>query len=153
MKISLLFPFRGIYPISFGFGEVPTNPIVKEQYQRWGLVGHNGVDFALPVGTEVTAAANGRVIQTGSNDDFGISVTVEHIWGQSLYAHLQESKVLLNARVKSGETIGLSGQTGNTFGAHLHFAIRPRDFDPHNGYLGYIDPTAFFSKKRLVGRK
>lgn len=143
MEISLRRPFDGEYPVTFGFGAVPDNPTVVEQYKRWGLVGHNGLDYGLPEGTEVLSCDQGKVVQAGDNGDFGISVTIEHAWGQSLYAHLQQTTVSEGQAVKKGDLLGYSGQTGNAFSPHLHFAIKPREFDPNNGYLGYTDPTPY----------
>ena len=111
-----------------------------KKFTEWGIVGHNGIDYGLPEGTELIASADGKVIQSGDNGDFGISVTIQHSWGQSLYAHLKESKVSQDQEVKAGDLIGLSGQTGSAFGEHLHFAVKPNDADANNGYLGFIDP-------------
>lgn len=144
--ISLRLPFNGDYPVSFTFGATSDKEEIKKKFSEWRIAGHNGIDYGLPEGTEVVAAANGKVIQLGDNGDFGISVTLEHPWGQSLYAHLKETKVSLNQEVKAGDVIGLSGQTGAAFGKHLHFAIKPINADLNNGYLGFIDPSPYFEK-------
>mgnify|MGYP001608619249 FL=1 len=144
--ISLRLPFNGDYPATFAFGSLSDNEEIKKKFTEWGIVGHNGIDFGLPEGTEVVASADGKVIQSGENGDFGISVTIQHSWGQSLYAHLKESKVSQDQEVKAGDLIGLSGQTGSAFGEHLHFAVKPNDADANNGYLGFIDPSPYFGK-------
>lgn len=144
--IYLRLPFNGDYPTTFGFGATSNNEDIKKKFAEWGIVGHNGIDYGLPEGTDVAAAADGKVIQSGENGDFGISVTIQHSWGQSLYAHLKEAKVSQDQEVKAGDSIGLSGQTGATFGEHLHFAIKPSDVDTNNGYLGFVDPSAYFGK-------
>lgn len=145
-QISLRLPFNGDYPVSFAFGATSDNEEIKKKFQEWGIVGHNGVDYSLPEGTEVVAAADGKVIQSGENGDFGISVTLEHPWGQSLYAHLKVAKVNVGDEPKSGNVIGLSGKTGAAFGEHLHFAIKPESPDSNNSYLGFIDPSPYFAK-------
>lgn len=145
-NISLRLPFNGDYPVSFAFGATSENEEVKKKFIEWGIVGHNGIDYPLSEGTEVVAAGDGKVIQSGENGDFGISVTIQHPWGQSLYAHLKETKVAQDQEVKSADIVGLSGQTGAAFGQHLHFAIKPNDADENNGYLGFIDPSSFFGK-------
>lgn len=144
--ISLRLPFNGDYPVTFAFGATSENEEIKKKFSEWSIIGHNGIDYGLPEGTEVIAAADGKVVQSGENRDFGISVTLEHTWGQSLYAHLKEAKVSQDQEVKAGEVIGLSGQTGAAFGEHLHFGIKPTDSDSNNGYLGFIDPTPYFEK-------
>lgn len=148
--ISLRLPFSGDYPVTFAFGATSENEEIKKKFSKWGIVGHNGIDYGLPEGTEVIAAADGKVSKLGENGDFGISVILEHSWGQSLYAHLKEVKVSQNQEVKAGDILGLSGQTGAAFGAHLHFAIKPNDADLNNGYLGFIDPSPYFEKQKEV---
>ena len=147
--ISLRLPFNGDYPVSFAFGATSENEDIKKKFIEWGIVGHNGVDYGLPEGTEVVASSDGKVIQSGDNGDFGISVTIQHEWGQSLCAHLKETKVSQDQEVKAGDVIGLSGQTGSAFGEHLHFAIKPNDLDVNNGYLGFIDPSPYFGKPTI----
>lgn len=144
--ISLRLPFNGDYSMSFAFGGLSDNEEIKKKFIEWGIVGHNGIDYGLPEGAEVVASADGKVIQSGDNGDFGISVTIQHSWGQSLYAHLKGSKVSQDQEVKAGDPIGLSGQTGSAFGEHLHFAIKPNDSDANNGYLGFVDPSPYFEK-------
>lgn len=135
--------------MSFAFGATSENEEIKKKFIEWGIVGHNGIDYGLPEGTEVVASADGKVIQSGDNGDFGISVTIQHSWGQSLYAHLKETKVSPDQEVKTGNQIGLSGQTGSAFGEHLHFAIKPSDSDANNGYLGFVDPSPYFGKSEV----
>lgn len=144
--ISLRLPFNGDYPVTFTFGATSENEEIKKKFAEWGIVGHNGIDYGLPQGSEVVAAADGKVIQSGDNGDFGISITLEHPWGQSLYAHLRESKVSQDQEVKVGDVIGLSGQTGAAFGEHLHFGIKLNDSDLNNGYLGFADPSPYLGK-------
>lgn len=144
-QISLRLPFAGDFPISFPFGREATNPDLAEKFRAWGVVGHHGVDIALPERTPVFAAAQGRVIQSGENGDWGISVTLKHPWGISIYAHLKESIVTVDQEVLQGDAIGASGSTGAAFGPHLHFGIKPDEADEANGYLGFIDPTPYLS--------
>ena len=144
--ISLRLPFNGDFPVTFGFGATSENEEIKKKFAEWGIVGHNGIDYGLPKGTEVVACADGKVIQSGDNGDFGISVTIQHPWRQTLYAHLKETKVSQDQEVKAGDVVGLSGQTGSAFGEHLHFAIKPNDSDTSNGYLGFVDPSQYFRK-------
>jgi murein DD-endopeptidase MepM/ murein hydrolase activator NlpD len=96
------------------------------------------VDFAADVGTPVLAAREGVVMQVESDfDKAGLSlekyggranfVRILHDDGtMALYAHLQESGVLVRPgqRVRAGQQIGRSGNTGFTTGPHLHFAVQ-----------------------------
>ncbi|MBI5465058.1 peptidoglycan DD-metalloendopeptidase family protein [Candidatus Gottesmanbacteria bacterium] len=140
---QLRLPFNGNYPLTFSFGAQAETEEMKKKFQEWGIIGHHGLDFALTEGTEVLAVDSGKIIQSGDNGDFGISITMQHPWGQSLYSHLKETKVNQDQEVQAGNLIGLSGQTGSAYGAHLHFGIKPSSPDQNNGYLGFIDPIPY----------
>jgi len=142
----LCYPYYATYPITFGWGAQSSDEAIKKKYQEWGLVGHNGIDFGLPEGTEVLACDDGIVSQAGDNGDFGISITIKHSWGTSIYGHLQSIGVLVNDPVTKKLVIGLSGQTGFVTGPHLHFGIQPIVSDGGNGYGGYVDPTPYLSE-------
>lgn len=141
----LHYPFSGNFSVTFAFGAQPTNEDIKKKFQEWGIVGHNGLDFGLSAGNEVFACDSGKVVQSGDNGDFGISITIEHSWGQSIYGHLSETKVNVDDEVQPNKIIGLSGSSGVAFGEHLHFAIKPNNPDANNGYLGFIDPAPYLS--------
>lgn len=85
---------------------------------------HHGVDIAMPVGTPVRAMRRGRVIRAGWASGYGWLVVIDH--GRqvlSLYAHLSELRVEVGDQVMGQEVIGLSGQSGNATGPHLHFEV------------------------------
>jgi len=86
---------------------------------------HSGVDYAVEEGTEVVAAAPGKVTQTGRRSTSGYIVIIEHKSGfETRYHHLSErQEVEVGEKVNQGELIGYSGITGMTEGAHLHFEI------------------------------
>jgi len=142
---ALHYPFSGNFSVTFAFGEQPTNEEIKKKFQEWGIVGHNGLDFGLTAGNEVFACDGGKIIQSGDNSDFGISITIQHSWGQSIYGHLQETKVNEGNEIQINKVIGLSGSSGAVFGEHLHFAIKPNNPNLANGYLGFIDPSPYLS--------
>lgn len=137
------FPFNGNFPVTFSFNASPTTDEMKTKFLQWGISGHHGIDFGLPEGTEILAVDSGKIILSGDNGDYGNCVTIQHPWGKSLYAHLKETKVSENQEVKTGDLIGISGQTGAAFGPHLHFGIKPNNPNESNGYLGFIDPTQY----------
>lgn len=88
---------------------------------------HYGQDFYVPYGTEVYATGDGKVIQANWNPGgggFGNVVIIDHGNGlHSYYAHLSKIGVPVGANVKRGDTIGLSGSSGLSSGAHLHYQI------------------------------
>jgi murein DD-endopeptidase MepM/ murein hydrolase activator NlpD len=94
---------------------------------------HHGVDVAVPVGTPVTAMKNGEVTFAGEMSGYGLVVFIRH--GPNLrtvYGHLSAIVVRKGDRVKGGQEIGKSGQSGNAAGPHLHFEIQRwgKDEDP-----------------------
>ena len=92
--------------------------------------GHNGVDFRAAQGTRVKTALDGTVMGTGDTDkvckgaSFGKWVFVKHNNGLStIYAHLSFIKAVEGQKVKTGDVIGYSGNTGYSTGPHLHFSV------------------------------
>lgn len=87
---------------------------------------YKATDFGVSIGTEVYAIASGTVITTQSmTTSYGNHIIIDHGNGvYSLYAHLSEFRVSQNETVVQGQTIALSGNTGNSTGPHLHFEIR-----------------------------
>jgi murein DD-endopeptidase MepM/ murein hydrolase activator NlpD len=98
---------------------------------------HAGIDIPASVGTLVGAADPGRVVYAGWRDGgWGIEVTIAHRSGvRTMYAHLSRVLVSIGQRVKTGQTIGRVGATGDATGPHLHFEVRLRGaaVDPLTG--------------------
>ena len=93
---------------------------------RWGRM-HQGLDIAVPTGTPVRAAAAGTVTYAGTVGGYGKLVIIDH--GnrvETRYAHNSRIVVRVGQRVKRGEIVAYSGNTGNSTGPHLHFEIRLR---------------------------
>ncbi|WP_251016326.1 M23 family metallopeptidase [Streptomyces sp. ISL-99] len=105
---------------------------------------HSGQDFAVPTGTPVDAVHGGTVVKAGPNGAgdgpaYGNAIVVKHDNNTySQYAHLSKVNVYPGQKVKTGERIGLSGNTGNSSGPHLHFEIRTT---PNYGTA--INPVSF----------
>ena len=97
--------------------------------------GHTAFDIAIPVGTPIKTTMDGKVVHAGwNNQGYGNLVIVENGAYRTYYAHLSSIPVSVGDTVKAGTTIGLSGNTGNSTGPHLHYEIRKN--------LVAIDPTA-----------
>ena len=123
-------PFDGNYPITQKYGEKYTNE-----------AGHNGIDYALPIGTPVLAAADGIVYSAGINSTgYGTCVMLKHTWNAgTVYAHLRNWNVVAGQSVKSGDIIGYSGNSGNSTGPHLHFEYRLK----YDDWRSVTDPADF----------
>lgn len=85
---------------------------------------HKGIDWATPIGTAVMASASGTVSRAGWGSGYGNVVYIDHADGrQTRYGHLSKVLVKAGQHVNQGEKIALSGNTGRSTGAHLHFEI------------------------------
>jgi len=86
---------------------------------------HLGVDLEAATGTPVYAINDGIVRFSKELTNYGKTIIIDHGMGIfSLYLHLSELKVFENQKVKRGEIIGLSGNTGYSISPHLHFSVK-----------------------------
>lgn len=88
---------------------------------------HEGVDFGAPIGTPVYSAGDGVITRAGIAGGYGNVVDIDHGGGWSTrYGHLSRFAAGLSVgdRVRQGQTIAFSGNTGRSTGPHLHFEIR-----------------------------
>lgn len=139
MKIS--YPLNLPFQISQRWGENP------EYYAKLGMKGHNGVDFAVPIGTPIMACHDGTIQFSGIDSVRSLTVCIDSPDGtlRTLYCHLSESKVQVGQVVKRGDVIALSGNTGNfTTGPHLHLGTRPLPAQMDNGWNGAVNPFNYF---------
>ncbi|GAA4673461.1 hypothetical protein GCM10023347_29410 [Streptomyces chumphonensis] len=105
----------------------------------WSSGYHTGVDFPVPTGTSVKAVTRATVVSAGWAGAYGYQVVLKHDDGRfSQYAHLSALTVRAGQRVDAGQSVGRSGNTGNSTGPHLHFEIRTG-----SGYGSDIDPVAY----------
>jgi murein DD-endopeptidase MepM/ murein hydrolase activator NlpD len=100
---------------------------------------HYGQDFSVPYGTEVYATGNGTVIESGWNSmGFGNFIVIDHGYGlRSTYGHLSQINVPRGVKVKRGDLIGLSGNTGTSSGPHLHYQID--QFGQHKNPINFFN--------------
>ena len=104
---------------------------------------HYGVDYAAPHGTNVKAAANGKVVFAGTKSGYGKIVEIIHENGlKTLYAHLSKINAKKGQQVKTGQIIGKVGKSGLSTGAHLHFGLY-RNNKP-------INPLSNINSKKVV---
>lgn len=122
-----------------------------DHYHRFGLEGHNGVDFATPTGTEIVAVDEGTAVEVRNDPEgYGNYIKLIHPWGESLYAHLDRFRINQGQMVRKGQIIGLSGNTGNSTGPHLHFALRVNPYRRDDGMLGFTDPLPYLQSLHPV---
>lgn len=118
----------GSYGSGSGTLGYPTNSrSISAGYPYYSSGGyHGGVDFAVPTGSNVYAAASGKVILVKHlTYSYGYYVVVDHGNGLStLYAHNSQILVSVGESVSGGQVIAKSGSTGNSTGPHCHFEVR-----------------------------
>ncbi|MBI3953721.1 MAG: peptidoglycan DD-metalloendopeptidase family protein [Chloroflexi bacterium] len=155
-------PFAGEFALGNFFDhELPFEFKDDNGFQLtwWGtrtgdLDGHNGYDWLLPDGTPLLATADGEVVFAGTFPNFDcpplkravdeqlVEVLHDAHNGErfsSSYSHLSRIDVQVGQRVRTGQVIGLSGQTGCSEVPHLHFAAR-RWVNTNNGRTTWVDP-------------
>ena len=110
---GFIWPVEGTLSSGFGY--------------RWGRM-HEGIDIAAAEGTPIRAAADGTVILMQSEYEsggYGNYTCIDHGGGLSTcYAHQSSFATSVGTSVNQGDLIGYVGNTGHSFGAHLHFEVR-----------------------------
>lgn len=131
-------PVPGIVISGFGVRHHPILKIRKE---------HTGLDFTAPIGTPTIATADGVVVTAGhSSGGYGNQIEIDHGFGiVTKYAHLSEIKVSEGQKVKRGDLIALTGNTGLSSGPHLHYEIikNGEKIDPVDYFYQDLSPKEY----------
>ncbi len=106
----------------------PVEGVITSKFGIRNERRHDGIDIAAPEGTDIRAAADGKVLYSGDQQTgYGNLIIIRHANEMiTVYAHNQKNLVAENDQVKRGQSIGKVGQTGRATGPHLHFEIRKR---------------------------
>jgi hypothetical protein len=102
---------------------------------------HSGIDLALPENTTLRSVADGvvdRVFDGTGLIGKGLSVRMPD-GTRAIYGHMNEVKAHIGDHISAGDIVGLSGNTGNSTGPHLHFGLKDA-----NGSV--LDPTPIADK-------
>jgi murein DD-endopeptidase MepM/ murein hydrolase activator NlpD len=133
---SGVLPAGPIQPGGHGLIWPVTGSVVSGFGMRWGRM-HEGIDIAVPTGSQIRAAASGTVEIAGSTGGYGNYTCIDHGGGLSTcYAHQEQILVSTGQEVAQAQIIGISDCTGHCLGPHLHFEVRVNGqaVDP----LGYL---------------
>ena len=132
--ISPVVPDRSIYRLSSSFG-YRSDPFTGKSKR------HSGVDFALKPGNPIYATGDGVVEKVKYEFyGYGNQVLIDHGFGyKTRYAHLKSINVVEGMKVKRGERIGDSGNSGRSSGPHLHYEVIYKD--KHINPANYFDLT------------
>ena len=130
-------PLKSNYRVGAGFGATGS----------WSRH-HTGQDFPAPSGTPIYAVASGIVLSPTAGGWAGTNVVIQHSnGGATLYAHMSQRVASTGQAVTAGQLIGYVGNTGRSFGAHLHMEYYSPGVTPGQVYEA-SDPLAFM---RSVG--
>jgi len=111
----------------------PVTCKFKQKGSSWATGEHSGVDFGTPTGDPVYAMWDGVLTGTSWGSAYGTAWVIDHdrlpdgragYW--AVYAHLKSKVGKAGTRVKAGQLIGYSNNTGNSTGPHLHVEIQPQ---------------------------
>ncbi len=120
--------------ISSPFG-MRTDPFTLKQHM------HEGLDFAVPLGTPIYAPADGRVVMAGINGAYGRMVIIDHGYNiVTRYGHMSGFNVQVGDFVHRYDVIGYVGSTGRSTGNHVHYEVRLND--------QAVNPMNYIVKKR-----
>jgi murein DD-endopeptidase MepM/ murein hydrolase activator NlpD len=115
---------------------------------------HHGVDYLVPEGTPVFATADGTVkILSEKNSSHGKAVTISHANGyETSYSHLLDIRVKKGQKVKRGDIIALSGNSGLSFVPHLHYEVIYNDtrVDPIHYFFLELKPDEYQQMIRIA---
>lgn len=149
------YPIPSLRKVSSSFSPNRRNPVT-------GIVQpHNGTDFPARVGTPIVATGDGVVVKATSHPAAGRYIIIRHNGKYSTtYMHMSKLLVKAGQKVKQGQKIGLSGNTGRSTGPHLHyeFRINNRPVDPMrvdlpvNSSMGGKERASFLAKVREYNR-
>lgn len=122
VEIGTKTPPTYIKPISGG--RLSSNFGRRSAPKRGASTYHKGIDWATPTGTAVMASSAGTVTRAGWGSGYGYVVYINHEDGrQTRYGHLSKVLVSVGQKVKQGQKIALSGNTGVSTGPHIHFEL------------------------------
>lgn len=138
-------PVNGIILSGFGMRDHPAL-----RYRRH----HDGVDFRARIGTPIYATGDGVVKFAGRRGTYGILLEIDHGFGyETRYAHLSRFSdgIRPGKRIKRGDIVGYTGNTGVTTGPHLHYEVRKngRAVDPLNYLFADLSPEEYIEYRRI----
>ena len=142
------------WPISIDFSrERFTMPIDGQVTSRYGWRrgrAHKGIDLDLRTGDNVKVALDGKVRFAQYYGGFGNVVVVRHNNGlETVYAHLSKILVKPNTYVYSGQVLGKGGNTGRSYGSHLHFEVHYQGEAINPEYIFNLDELFTINSNRL----
>ena len=119
-------------------------------YREFGLAGHEGLDIACDVNTHVLATHDGWTVPKWG-PIYGNQVWLYGDGFLTLYAHLNATSVMRGQEMKTGDTLGLSGNTGRSTGPHLHLGLQI-DGVSNRDYKDWLDPEPYLRGEMMPSK-
>lgn len=148
-KGFLRLPTLKQYRISSNFNPRRLHPVTRR------VAPHNGTDFAAPIGTPVLSIGDGEVVKAGYHPYAGNYVVIRlGRQYQTRFLHLSKILVKQGQKVKKGDRVALSGNTGRSTGPHIHyeFLLNSRPVDPMKVKLPMSDGLAGQERRAFLAR-
>lgn len=144
-----------IWPLVINFSNerftMPIEGVVTSRYGWRRGRAHRGIDLDLVTGDNIKVVMDGKVRFAKYYGGFGNCVVVRHNNGlETIYAHMSKILVKPNDYVYSGQVIGKGGNTGRSYGSHLHFEARYKNHAIHPEYLFDFEGTKNFTAPQVV---
>lgn len=129
------------------WSDLYDKPLLGCVFQDPFYTTHTGDDFPVNAGTPIHTTLGGKVVWAGYNGPWGNLVVVENSGYQVWLAHLDAVGVSTGQILEYGDVIGLSGNTGNSTGAHVHYGIKHKTGE--DSYV-WLDPHQFFTSDEYI---
>ncbi|WP_407936329.1 peptidoglycan DD-metalloendopeptidase family protein [Limnobaculum parvum] len=153
------YPTAEPFKVTSQFDPYRLNPVTRK------YTPHDGIDFSMPIGSAVVSTGEGEVITAKYSSTAGNYIVIRHKNSyETYYMHLSKLMVAPGQKVSRGQQIALSGNTGRSTGAHLHYElwVNDRPVDPLSNDLvlvnnfnlpgGGYDNTRLADNRGSVGR-
>lgn len=151
-NLDLFNNLPAIRPVRSSIGDrfgMRMHPILKRKRM------HHGLDFLSNIGDSVHSPGDGIVTFIGNKGGYGKVLRINHGFGyETLYAHLSKFKVKKGEKIKRGDLIALSGNSGSlSTGPHLHYEVRHKGVSLNPRNFLYEDLRLFDSSKKYLASK
>ncbi len=131
----------------YHWGNLKEKPVLGCIFHDSNYTSHTGVDFPVAEGTPVHTTMSGQVVFAGWNGPWGNLVVIQNGDYQIWLAHFSAITVQVDDILEHGDVVGLSGNTGNSTGPHVHYGIKHRT---EAGSFAWLNPHLFFDEDLYI---
>ena len=147
-KIQMMASIPAILPVSMSDPRVRLSSAFGNRMHPYykKVKFHSGMDFSGPTNTPIHATGEGVVVSASLMQGYGKCIIIDHGFSyKTLYGHLNNYNVKVGQKIKRGDIIGFMGDTGMSFGTHLHYEVRKNNVqvNPINYYFNDLTPNEY----------